>query len=224
MRTTLIALALALAPAVALAEDPKSAPPEVKKAAEAYLAALTGEGDESGKELLLGGATMTAQLFTLENWQLKGLETQKEDGDIGKATAMIADLDKVGREVLNKLLSAEQVGDDLAMTEVSEDDAKKLMAPTRDRATKFVKNFPALAYVTRVGKEVYWHPKNPMRPLMQKAGKTGQYHLELYKFTVLSKEGPRQSPREWPLRVLRFKTAKIDTGWRILPASDWNAE
>jgi hypothetical protein len=110
------------------------------------------------------------------------------------------------------------------MQEVSEEDAKKLMAPTREKAAKFVKTFPTLAYVTRVGKEVYFHPKNPMRPVLAKAGKTGQFNLELYTFTVVSKEGPRQQPREWPLRVLRFKTPKIDTGWRILPASDWNAE
>jgi hypothetical protein len=63
-----------------------------------------------------------------------------------------------------------------------------------------------------------------MRPLLAKSGKSGKFTLELYKFLVVTKEGPRQTPREWPLRVLRFKTAKIDTGFKILPASDWNAE
>ena len=27
-----------------------------------------------------------------------------------------------------------------------------------------------------------------------------------------------------PLRVVRFKSQKLDTGWKILPASDWNAD
>lgn len=224
MRTTSLALTLALLPALALADDPKSAPPDVLKVAETYLKALTGDGDESGKELLLGGATMNAQLFTLENFELKALKTQKESGDLASANSMIGELDKVARATLNKLLNAEQVGDELTMQEVSEEDARKLMAPTREKAARFVKTFPVLAYVTRVGKEVYFHPKNPMRPVLAKAGKAGQFNLELYSFTVLSKEGPRHAPREWPLRVLRFKTGKIDTGWRILPASDWNAE
>jgi hypothetical protein len=41
---------------------------------------------------------------------------------------------------------------------------------------------------------------------------------------VLSKEGPAKQPREWPMRVLRFKAGKIDTGWKVLPASDWNID
>ena len=42
---------------------------EAKKVAETYLNALTGTGDEAGKDLLHGGVTMTAQLFSLENWK-----------------------------------------------------------------------------------------------------------------------------------------------------------
>lgn len=225
MRKTLAALLVLAVPLTAFADDPKTAPPEVIKVAETYLKALTGDGDESGKELLLGGATMNAQLFTLENYTFKSKEpVQKEEGDLSKAAAMMNELDKASREALNKMLNAEQSGDDLTMHEVSQDEATKLMGATRASAAKFVKTYPTLAYVTRVGKEVYWHPKNPMRPLLQKAGKTGKYQLELHKFLIVSKEGPRQTPREWPLRVLRFKAGKIDTGWKILPASDWNAE
>jgi hypothetical protein len=28
--------------------------------------------------------------------------------------------------------------------------------------------------------------------------------------------------RLWPLRVLRIKSAKYDSGWKVLPASDWD--
>ena len=41
---------------------------------------------------------------------------------------------------------------------------------------------------------------------------------------VESKEGPRQQSRKWPLRVVRFHSDAVDTGWKILPASDWNGD
>ena len=43
--------------------------------------------------------------------------------------------------------------------------------------------------------------------------------------TIESLEGPRKEVRRWPLRVLRFTTSRgLDTGWKILPASDWNGD
>ena len=72
--------------------------------------------------------------------------------------------------------------------------------------------------------EVYWHPKDPVRAPLAQAGGTGRYSLELHLFTIETREDPRQVPRQWPLRVLRFRAGRLDTGWKILPASDWNAE
>ncbi len=205
----------------ALADDAGDA----KKVAETYLNALTGSGDEAGKDLLLGGVTMNAQLFTLDNWELKKLEVKHEEGDIVHAVGLMNDLDKAGRKTLTKLLGAERVGDDLQVTEVSKADAEKLLKPTLEKTLAFQKAHPELAYVARVGKEVYWHPKNPMRPLLAKAGSQGgKYVLDRYTWTVLTKEGPAKTAREWPLRVLRFRVGKLDTGWKVLPASDWNAE
>jgi hypothetical protein len=215
----LFALVLLLAvPSFAQEDD------EVKKVATTYLNALTGKGDEAGKDLLLGGVTMNAQLFALENAELKNLESKKEEGDLGKAVQLMNELDKSGRKALTKLMGAEAVGDDLKVTEVSKEDAEKLLKPTLEKAQAFLKAAPVLAYSCRVGKEVYWHPKNPMRAVLAKAGNSGKYTLELRRWTVVSKEGPNKTPREWPLRVLRFKGGKIDTGWKVLPASDWNAE
>lgn len=214
----LASVILFAAPSLAQDED-------AKKAAETYLNALTGKGDEAGKDLLLGGVTMNAQLFSLENWELKAKDpVKREDADVGHAVAMMTDLDKAGRKALTKLMGAEAVGDDLRMVEVTKEEAEKVLAPTREKAEAFKKAHPHLAYALRVGKEVYWHPKNPMRPLLAKAGTSGKYSLEIHRWTVLSKEGPAKTPREWPIRVVRFKAGKVDTGWKVMPASDWNAE
>lgn len=198
---------------------------EAKKVAETYLNALTGAGDEAGKDLLLGGVTMNAQLFSLENYKFKDKDpVKKEDGDLAHAVQMMNALDKAGRTALTKLMGVEQVGDDLKMTEVSQAEATKLLAPTREKAAAFQKQHGVLSYTLRVGKEVYWHPKNPMRAVLSKAGTTGKYSIEVHRWTITSTEGPAKTPREWPLRVLRFKSAKVDTGWKVLPASDWNAD
>ena len=158
MKKLFVATALLFA-LPALAQDD-----EAKKAAETYLNALTGKGDEAGKDLLLGGVTMNAQLFSLENWELKAKDpVKKEEADVGHAVGMMTDLDKAGRKALTKMMGAESVGDELKMVEVSKEEAEKLLAPTREKAAALLKAHPVLAYALRVGKEVYWHPKNPMR-------------------------------------------------------------
>lgn len=217
----LLIAAVAVFAVPALAQDDADA----KKVAETYLNALTGAGDEAGKDLLLGGATMNAQLFSLENWTLKSKDpVRKEDGDLAHAVQQMNELDKAGRSALTGLMGVEAVGDDLKMTEVSADQAAKLLAPTKVKAAAFQKSHAVLTYALRVGKEVYWHPKNPMRAVLAKAGTQGKYSVEVHRWTIQTTEGPAKTPREWPLRVLRFKSQKIDTGWKILPASDWNAE
>lgn len=217
MRTALLFVAF---PLVSWADNA-----EVRAVADKYLAAITGKGDEAGRELLLGGVPMDAQLLTLENGQIVEAEPLKrEEGDLAKAIWLMAELDNAGRKTLTDLMNAEQIGDDLTMTEISQEDAQKLLQPTKEKAARFVKAHPLLAYCARVGKEVYWHPRNPIRPLLQNAGTKGKYVLEFQRFTVESREGPRQSVRRWPLRVLRFRAGKVDTGWRVLPASDWSPE
>jgi hypothetical protein len=217
----LLSTTVLLVAAIASAQDDA----EARRVAETYLNALTGSGDEAGKDLLLGGVTMNAQLFTLENWKIKSKDpVRKEEGDLPHAVQMVNDLDKAGRAALTKLMGVEAVGDDLQMTEVSQADATKLLAPTRERATALNKHHPVLAYALRVGKEVYWHPKNPMRAVLAKSGNTGKYSIEVHRWVITTVEGPAKTPRDWPLRVLRFKSKKLDTGWKVMPASDWNAE
>lgn len=204
--------------------DP-SAEAEAAKAAETYLNALTGSGDDRGRQLLLGGATMDAELSSLENWRIVSKDPFKsEDGDLAGALRLINDLDNAGHESLRKMMKEQVKGRGMTLHELSQADAAKLLTPTKEKAQRFSKACPLLAYVARVGKELYWHPKNPIRPLLAKAGKHGQYSLQLQRFKIETREGPRQVAREWPLRVLRFRSASLDTGWKILPASDWSTD
>jgi hypothetical protein len=220
MTRILTTLVVALS-GLALADDDA----EQKRVAITYLNALTGQGDEAGKDLLLGGVTMNAQLFALENYEFQSKDpVRKEEGDLAHAVQLMADYDRSGRTALTKLLGLTQVGDDLRMTEISQADAAKLLGPTRERAAALLKAHPVLSKVLRVDKEVYWHPKNPMRAVLGRAGTHGTYSVELHLWNILTVEGAAKTPRVWPLRVLRFRSAKVDTGWKVLPASDWNAE
>lgn len=213
-------MALALASSAASANEQAA-----KKVAIAYLEAASGQGDESGKELLLGGATMTAQLFSLENWRIVSKEpVRKEEGDLSVAVGRMRELDQAGRSAISKLSGKKADADGLEMLELSQAEAVKLLGPTRQKADLFTQKHPVLSYATRVGKDVYWHPKNPMRAVLGRSGGKGRYTIELHLWQIETREGPRQVPRVWPLRVLRFTAGGLDTGWKVLPASDWNAE
>jgi hypothetical protein len=198
---------------------------DAKAVAVRYLNALTGSGSEADKGLLLGGSTMNAQLFAIENWEFKKKDPgYKGEGDLAQAVRLVADIDKTGKGALDKLMKKESATDDLTMTEISQADATKLLKPTKAKMQALEKSHRALAYAMRTSKELYWHPKNPMRAVLKEAGATGSYAIEVFHWTIVSKEGPRKTPREWPLRVLRFTAGSVDTGWKVMPASDWNAE
>jgi hypothetical protein len=51
-------------------------------------------------------------------------------------------------------------------------------------------------------------------------GTKGDYTLEFHRFNI--KEVKDGKERVWPLRVLRMKTEVYDSGYKILPASDWD--
>ena len=200
-------------------EDP------VHQIARAYLDALTGVGDDAARETLLGGVTMNASIASIGSWRIVAEDpVRKETGGLQTAGQLMTELDKAGRATLANLLTQSgAVGNDVEVRELSEAEANRLLAPTKERASKFHRTLPVLAYIARVSKPVYWHPKNPIRPLLAQAGTDGTYSLEVHRMTIESIEGPRKEVRRWPLRVLRFTTSRgLDTGWKILPASDWN--
>jgi hypothetical protein len=221
MRTAV--LLFLLLPAAACAQE---TPPPVQRTAESYLTALTATGDDAGRELLLGGVTLDARLAAVDTWRIVRRDySKKETGSLKTANALMADLDKAGRRTLADLLKKGGSSDDMAVVELTKEEATRLLAPMKQRNDAFLKTLPLLAYVARVGKEVYWHPKNPVRPLLQQAGTDGTYSLDVYHFTVETTEGPRKQARQWPLRIVRLTTSNgLDTGWKVLPASDWSPD
>ena len=219
LRFALLPLVVSLG--AAAQEDP------VHQVARAYLDALTGSGDDSARETLLGGVTMNASIATIGSWRIIAEDpVRKETASLQTASQLMSELDRAGRSTLAELLNQSgAVSNDMEVRELSEAEANKLLAPTKDRASRFFRTLPVLAYVARVSKSVYWHPKNPIRPLLTQAGSDGTYSLEVHRMTIESLEGPRKEVRRWPLRVLRFTTSRgLDTGWKILPASDWNGD
>jgi hypothetical protein len=221
-----LVVALPGLPALAQAKGDKKAKAgkkvdEPKRVAIAYLKALDGSGDDLAKEHLLGGATLTAEDFTIPNWSIDKREpAQVEVANIRDAVGMMRALEKAGRETLTGAVNLN--GDD-AMATLDQAAAEKLMAPTRERAKAFQKAHPVFAYVARVGKDVFWHPSNPWRAVLDEMGNSGKYRLELHVFRIKESE-PGRKPRIWPLRVLRIQTKTYDSGWKILPASDWDPE
>ena len=190
---------------------------EARKVAEAYLRALEGNGDQNAKSHLLGGMTLTAQDFTIPNWKLVQRDSPRvEEKPIEAAAKAMWLLDKAGAEALHHVVVSE--GDSLAL---SQEQAEQLLGPTKELAQQFQEQHPLFAYVARVGRDVFWHPDNPWRQEVKKLGKIGNYRIELHRFTV-EEASKNQAPRQWPLRVLRLRSNTYDSGWKILPASDWD--
>ncbi len=215
--------------AKASAKEVKSDPPpaatiegageldDARKVAEKYLSALQGKGDANARDFLLGGSTLTANDFTIPNWKIvKRDAPRKEEKPLIDAIKAMWLVDKVGAESLNTVVVSE--GDNLTLTQ---EQAQKILGPTREAAVKFQDGFPLFAYIARIDKDVFWHPENPWRKEAKKLGRDGNYTLELHRFVIEEREAGR-APRVWPLRVLRVKTKTYDSGWKILPASDWD--
>lgn len=190
---------------------------EPRKVAEAYLNSLSGKGGDDARNYLLGGLTLTAQDFTIPNWRIVSRdEARVEEKPLADAVKTMWALDKAGAESLTGVVVAE--GESVNLTQ---EQAEKLLGPTREMAHKFQERFPLFSYVSRNGKDVFWHPENPWRKEIKQLGKDGNYKLEVHRFMIEEKEGGKQT-RLWPLRVLRIKTKTHDSGWKILPASDWD--
>ncbi len=241
-RASSLAVAVLLSSTMALAAKPKAAPvgqakvvdsavdletpDEARQRAEAYLKAIAREGDETAIEALLGGATLTARIYTIENWKIVGREKHRgEKGRLEDLNTSVEGIDSAGRSALAKMVSGEQDPDGLEVQELSAEEAAKLLQPTRTRARQFTKSHPVFAYIARVDKQVYWHPRNPFRKVLADAGAKGEYTADIDLFWVETVEGVHDKrPRKWPLRVVRVRAEGYDSGLKILPASDWNAE
>jgi len=203
---------------------------DARKAAEAYLNAISHQGNDGAIESLLGGATLTARLYSLENWKIVGREKHRHEvGDLADLRGYVEAIDKAGRDALTSMLGGGPGAaddDGLDVQEISAEDAKKILEPTRRKAGAMTKSHPVFAYVARVDKQVYWHPKNPFRKLLADAGPKGKYTCDFDLFWVETVEGAHEdkNARKWPLRIVRWQAGGLDTGYKVLPASDWNAE
>ncbi|MFH1809911.1 MAG: hypothetical protein ABIJ09_14295 [Pseudomonadota bacterium] len=193
---------------------------EPGKIAVTYLKALDGSGTGDAREFLLGGVTLDAELATIPNWKILSRDTPRiEDASLADAVVEMKKLDAAGRKALDTILKSTK-GEEIQ--EMGRAEAEAIMKPTQMQAKRFKEQFPLFAYVARVDKEVYWHPKNPWRAVLDKLGTKGQYKLEFHQFNI--EETDHGKTRVWPLRVLRVKTDTYDSSWKILPASDWNPE
>jgi hypothetical protein len=152
-------------------------------------------------------------------------------GEVADLNGYVTAIDKAGREALASMLGGGPGAtagdpDGMGMQEISAEDAQKILAPTKAKAAAFNNSHPVFAYVARVDKQVYWHPKNPFRKLLADSGAKGKYTIDIDHFFIETVEGAHEDKnvRKWPLRVVRFQANGQDTGLKILPASDWNAE
>lgn len=195
-----------------------------RRIAVAYLKALDGSGPQEVRELLLGGLTLSGEEARIPNWKIQERVVQKEQLDVTGATGLMKALDESGAKALTNIMNLAEGGgdDDVGMETVTQDQANKLMAPTRAAAAVFKKKYPVFAYCSRAGKDVYWHPSNPWRQVVKELGSEGEYTLEMHRFNVLEKS--KDGTRAWPLRVLRIRAGGYDSGWKILPASDWDPD
>ena len=189
---------------------------------EAYLKAVSGQGERKALDALLGGATLRAKEFRLENWKIVGREKHRsEKGQVEDLAAFVGAIDQAGRKGLATLGGGAGPGlEDVELGEMTAEDATRIVKLTRERAKAFMTTHPVFAYIARVDKPVYWHPNNPFRKLLTDA--KGEYTADLDLFWVETTRG--KILRKWPLRVVRFKVGAFDSGLKILPASDWNAE
>ncbi len=205
--------------AACLAAAPADADP-AHDVAVTYLKALAGQAEDKGRELLLGGVPLAAKDYTIPNWNIVVREpVQREKKRVLFVKNRMRKLDKRGAKALSAIVKSQRFPD-----AVNRKRAKQLLAATKSEADAFTTDFPVFAYVARVGKDVFWHPNNPWRKVLTDLGDDGSYELELHLFRI-EERAPDRPPRVWPLRVVRITSSNgYDSGYKVLPASDWDPE
>jgi len=219
-QSTILVLSLFAASSAFAAAAAKDEPQTL---AEKYLKALSDPKQQSGKDHLLGGVSLDAKSAVVYSPKIVSRgETRVEEGAVGDLAAAVDALDKAGLALLEDSSMLGGVSDPKAGVDVEK--ARKMAEKTKQLRKDLMSKYPVFADVIRADRTLYWHPKNPARLLLQKAQKSGSYKVEYIAFTVESKDGPKEKPHAWPLRVVRMKTEGADTGWKILPASEWDPE
>src|SRR6266550_1523674 len=97
---------IAIALAVALPALPASAADDARAVAVKYLEALTGKGDQAGRDLTFGGKTTSIELEQLENFEITSEKpVKREEGPLPELSASIAKLDKAGKSGAEKAMA-----------------------------------------------------------------------------------------------------------------------
>jgi hypothetical protein len=234
----LSALCLASFPVVSFAAAPAAAPAPAKDAtakdqkkaedpqqiAEKYLAALADPKKAQGKDYLLGGASLDAKAASVTGPKIVSkAEPRMEEGQVSDLKTAVDALDKAGLALLEEGAALGGTGGG-EKKEVNLDHARKMAEKTKQLRKELVTKFPVFSDVIRVDKMIYWHPKNPARLLLQKSDPAGTYKVDYIAYTVESKDTAKDKARQWPLRLVKIKTDSVDTGWKVLPASEWDPE
>src|SRR5262249_1294346 len=136
LRFALLPLLVSLG--AAAQEDP------VHQVARAYLEALTGAGDDAARDPLLPALPINPPIAAIGSWKIIAEDpVRKETASLQTAGELMTDLDKSGRATLAALLNQSgAVSNDVQVRELSESEANRLLAPTKERATKFFRTLP----------------------------------------------------------------------------------
>ena len=169
----------------------------VHQVARAYLDALTGTGDDAARESLLGGVTMNASIATLGSWRIVAEDPMRRGAaPLQTASQLMTELDKAGRSTLASLINQSgALGNDVQVRELSEAEANKLLAPTKERASRFFRNLPVLAYVARNQQVRLLAPQEPHPPAAVAGGERRDVHA---RGTPLHHREPRGSAEGGP--------------------------
>ena len=125
----MLPLVAALSLVVSSARESSDA--EVRAVADSYLRALTGSGDDRARELLLGGVSMDAEIFTLDSARVVSREpVRQEEGDLGTVAKLMRDLDQEGRLARAKLLNTDTHASGMAVMALSPVSYTHLTLPT----------------------------------------------------------------------------------------------
>jgi hypothetical protein len=207
-----------------VALDAKDAPRAV---AEQFLGALSRPGaDKDLAATLLGGETLVSRIYVVDNWKIVGREKRRvELGDLSAARQALQAFDREHRRALGELVSeapAPRVGSDVAMGGVSGADAAFSFELVKTRAKALQETNPVLSFLAAVDRWEQPYVYDPLRRLLARAGWTGRYTAELDQFWIETREGHHEDhpARRWPLYVLRLRTARVDSGVKVLPTND----
>jgi hypothetical protein len=192
---------------------------------EQFLRSLARQAPEDGQSQLLGGPTLVSRLYTIDDWRIVGREKRRvEVGDLASALSQLASLDKERRGAQKEIVAgpAPKAGADVAMGSVDAPDSAFAYEIARVKARSLEETNPLFAFLGCADRFEQAYVADPFRKLLARAGRKGEYRLELDQFWVASSEGHHEDRRvrRWPLWVVRLRVGRFDSTLRVLPTTE----